>query len=54
MLRKLRHVRKKAKTPEQKQKFLDMARSINLIPADCKLTTKTRLIRKIINSFYLK
>lgn len=54
MLRKLRHVRKKAKTPEQKQKFLEMARSISLIPADCKLTAKTKLIRKIINSFYLK
>lgn len=53
LLRKLRHLRSKAKTPEQKTQFRAMAQNISLIPEDCYLPMKARVIRRFIRMFYL-
>lgn len=53
LLRKLRHLRAKAKTPEQKTQFRAMAQNISLIPEDCYLPMKARIIRRFIRMFYL-
>jgi glycosyltransferase involved in cell wall biosynthesis len=53
LLRKLRHLQAKAKTAEQKKQFREMAKNIDLIPKDCKLPLKARVIRRIIKLFYL-
>lgn len=53
ILRKLRHLHLKAKTPEQKKQFRAMAKNINMIPQGCKLPLKARFIRRFIKTFYL-
>lgn len=53
ILRKLRHLRAKAKTPEQKKQFREMAKNISLIPQNCYLPMKARIIRRILKTFYL-
>lgn len=53
LLRKLRHLRSKANTPEQKEQFRAMAKNISLIPENCYLPMKARVIRRFIRMFYL-
>lgn len=53
ILRKLRHLHAKAKTAEQKKQFRDMVKNISLIPENCYLPMKARIIRRILKSFYL-
>lgn len=53
ILRKLRHLQLKARTPEQKRQFKEMAKNIYMIPKECNLPFKARVIRKVIKTFYL-
>ena len=53
ILRKLRHLHAKAKTAEQKKQFREMAKNIALIPENCYLPMKARLIRRFLKFFYL-
>lgn len=53
IIRKLRHLSMKSKTPEQKQMFKEMAMNMDLIPKGCYLPLKARMIRKVIKIFYL-
>lgn len=53
LLRKLRHLHAKAKTKEQKKQFRAMAKNIHLIPENCELPLKARIIRRILKMFYV-
>jgi glycosyltransferase involved in cell wall biosynthesis len=53
ILRKLRHLYAKAKTKEQKKQFREMAKNISLIPENCYLPMKARVIRRFLKAFYL-
>lgn len=53
LLRKLRHLHAKARTAEQKKQFRDMAKNIYLIPENCELPMKARIIRRILKIFYV-
>lgn len=53
LLRKLRHLHAKAKTKEQKKQFRAMAKNIHLIPENCELPLKARIIRRILKTFYV-
>lgn len=53
ILRKLRHLQAKARTAEQKMQFREMVKNISLIPENCYLPMKARIIRRILKSFYL-
>ena len=53
LLRKLRHLYAKAKTKEQKKQFRAMAKNIHLIPENCELPLKARIIRRILKIFYV-
>ncbi len=53
LLRKLRHLHAKAKTKEQKKQFRAMAKNIHLIPENCELPLKARIIRRILKMFYI-
>ena len=53
LLRKLRHLHAKAKTKDQKKQFRAMAKNIHLIPENCELPLKARIIRRILKMFYV-
>ncbi len=53
MLNKLRYLRRLSRTDEQKKIFRDMASRIDIIPAECKLPVKSRIIRMVVNRYYL-
>lgn len=53
LLRKLRHLHAKARTAEQKKQFREMAKNIYLIPENCVLPMKARIIRRILKMFYV-
>lgn len=53
LLRKIRHLQYKSKTPEQKRLFNEMMKNVNMIPKGVKLPMKARLIRKVIKTFYI-
>ena len=53
LLRKLRHIHAKSRTAEQKKKFREMAKNISLIPENCELPLKARIIRRILKIFYV-
>ena len=54
MLRKMRYLRKASKTNEQKLAFREMTLALNLIPAGCKLSLKTKTIKWVFNRLYKK
>lgn len=53
MIRRLRHLHSLAKTKEQKELSRAMADNMNLIPEDCYLPFKARLLRRYIKTFYM-
>ena len=53
-IRKLRHLRRLAKTEEQKQKTLEIVDGLSVIPEGCELPLKTKIIRLIAKLIYRK
>lgn len=53
LLRKLRHLHAKARTADQKRQFREMAKNISLIPENCQLPLKARIIRRFLKMFYV-
>ena len=53
-VRKLRHLRKLAKTDRQKMMTKEIAAGINVIPKGCRLKLKARIIRAMVKLKYLK
>lgn len=51
LLRKLRYLRKKSQSSDQKLAFREMAHAIKLIPSGCKLSLKTRVIKWLMNRY---
>lgn len=53
-IRKLRHLRRLAKTELQKQKTQELVDGLSVIPEGCKLPLKARIIRQIARLIYRK
>ena len=53
LLNKLRYLHRRSKTEDQKRMFREMSSNIRLIPAKCRLPLKSRIIKGIVNKYYL-
>ena len=52
LLRKLRHLRSKSHTPEQKQNFRSMCRYMDYIPENSNISFKMKIYRRFFKMFY--